>query len=84
MQLHLASQMAQNRVNGENEIKAEVMDELDESEEKSISSKDDSEKGLYTWSQLGFNRKQKFKKLEINLFAVLLEFFAINNFEFGV
>ena len=50
MQLHLASQMVQNRVNGENEIKAEVMDELDESEEKSISSKDDSEKGLYTWS----------------------------------
>jgi len=44
MQLHLASQMVQNRVNGENEIKAEVMDELDESEEKSISSKDDSEK----------------------------------------
>ena len=51
MQLHLASQMVQNRVNGENEIKAEVMDELDESEEKSISSKDDSEKGLYIRSQ---------------------------------
>ena len=43
--------MVQNRVNGENEIKAEVMDELDESEEKSISSKDDSEKGLYIRSQ---------------------------------
>ena len=46
MQLHLASQMVQNQVNSENEIKSEAMDEIGESEEKSVSSKDDSEKGL--------------------------------------